>query len=116
MSHSHECDTFFIGMRHIFYRNATPYLLEKHYFCTMENIFTTLTADREFSLILGSAVILLGILFACVAIREYKMYLEDNYKARPSLADFFKQEQFYLYLWLVFLFMVSLIRFFAWLN
>ena len=82
----------------------------------MENIFTTLTADREFSLILGSAVILLGILFAYVAIREYKMYLEDNYKARPSLADFFKQEQFYLYLWLIFLFMVSLIRFFAWLN
>ena len=83
----------------------------------MENIFTTtMTASQVLSLIFVSAVILLGILFACVAIREYRMYLEDNYKARPSLADFFKQEQFYLYLWLIFLFMVSLIRFFAWLN
>ena len=66
----------------------------------MENIFTTLTAAQELSLILGSAVLLITILFACVSIREYRMYLDDNYKARPSLADFFKQEQFYLYLWL----------------
>ena len=82
----------------------------------MENIFTTLTADQELSLILGSAVILFSILFACVSIREYMMYLDDNYKARPSLKDFIKQEQFYLYLWLILLFMTSLIRFLAWLN
>ena len=82
----------------------------------MENIFTTLTADQELSLILGSAVILLGILFACVAIREYRMYLDDNYKARPSLKDFIKQEQFYLYLWLIFIAMASIIRLFAFIN
>ena len=83
----------------------------------MENIFTTtMTASQVLSLIFVSAVILLGILFACVAIREYKMYLDDNCKARPSLADFFKQEQFYLYLWLIFIAMASIIRLFAFIN
>lgn len=82
----------------------------------MENIFTTLTADQELSLILGSAVILLGILFACVAIREYRMYLDDNYKARPSLAGFIKQEQFYLYLWLILIVMTSMIRLLTWIK
>ena len=82
----------------------------------MENIFTTLTAAQELSLILGSAVLLITILFACVSIREYRMYLDDNYKARPSLADFFKQEQFYLYLWLIFIAMASIIRLFAFIN
>ena len=82
----------------------------------MENIFTTLTADQEFSLILGSAVILLGILFACVAIREYRMYLDDNYKARPSLAGFIKQEHFYLYLWLILIVMTSMIRLLTWIK
>lgn len=79
----------------------------------MENIFTTLTAAQELSLILGSAVLLITILFACVSIREYRMYLDDNYKARPSLADFIKQEQFYLYLWLILIVMVVEIEFFA---
>ena len=82
----------------------------------MENIFTTLTAAQELSLILGSAVLLITILFACVSIREYRMYLDDNYKARPSLADFFKQEQFYLYLWLIFIAMASIIRLFAFMD
>ena len=44
----------------------------------MEKIFnTTMTADLELSLILGSAVILLGILFACVAIREVGSDVEN---------------------------------------
>lgn len=84
----------------------------------MEKIFnTTMTADQEFSLILGSAVILLGILFACVAIREYRMYLDDNYKARPSLADFIRQEQFYLYLWLILIVVItSMIYLLTWIK
>lgn len=87
----------------------------------MEKIFnTTMTADLELSLILGSAVILLGILFACVAIREYseyRMYLDDNYKARPSLADFIRQEQFYLYLWLILMIVItSMIYLLTWIK
>ena len=83
----------------------------------MESIFTTtLPASLELSLLLGIAVILMGILFAYVAIREYMMYLDDNYKARCSLADFIKQEQFYIFLWLICIVMASIVRLFAWLN
>ena len=84
----------------------------------MEKIFnTTMTADLELSLILGSAVILLGILFACVAIREYRMDLDDNYKSRPSFADFIRQEQFYLYLWLILMVVItSMIYLLTWIK
>lgn len=83
--------------------NATPYLQEKHYFCAMKNLIGTIALAQEPCLIVGVGVILISILLAYVSLREYRMYLDENYKARFSLADFIKQEQLYLFLWLLIL-------------
>ena len=59
-------------------------------------------------IIIGVAALMLGILFGYVMIHEYRMYLEDHWKARFSFRDFFKKEQFYIYLFLVSIFIMSL--------
>ena len=105
----------FIGMRHLFHRNATPkqrnatpFLKIKHYICTMKEILETMPRIELALIIIGVAALMLGILFGYVMIHEYRMYLEDHWKARFSFSDFFKQERFYIFLFLVSIFIMSL--------
>ena len=105
----------FIGMRHLFdrnatpkHRNATPFLKKKHYICTMKEILETMPRIELALIIIGVAALMLGILFGYVMIHEYRMYLEDHWKARFSFSDFFKQERFYIYLFLASIFIMSL--------
>ena len=105
----------FIGMRHLFLRNATPkqrnatpFLKKKHYICTMKEILETMPMIELALIIIGVAALMLGILFGYVMIHEYRMYLEDHWKARFSFSDFFKQERFYIYLFLASIFIMSL--------
>ena len=105
----------FIGMRHLFLRNATPiqrnatpFLKKKHYICTMKEILETMPRIELALIIIGTAALMLGILFGYVMIHEYRMYLEDHWKARFSFSDFFKQEWFYIYLFLASIFIMSL--------
>lgn len=105
----------FIGMRHLFHRNATPkhrnatpFLKKKHYICTMKEILETMPRIELALIIIGVAALMLGILFGYVMIHEYRMYLEDHWKARFSFSDFFKQERFYIFLFLVSIFIMLL--------
>ena len=105
----------FIGMRHLFHRNATPiqrnatpFLKKKHYICTMKEILETIPRIELALIIIGVAALMLGILFGYVMIHEYRMYLEDHWKARFSFSDFFKQERFYIYLFLASIYIMSL--------
>ena len=59
-------------------------------------------------LIIGVVALMLGILFGYVMIHEYRMYLEDHRKARFSFRDFFKQERFYIFLFLASIYIMSL--------
>ncbi len=59
-------------------------------------------------LIIGVVALMLGILFGYVMIHEYRMYLEDHWKARFSFRDFFKQERFYIFLFLASIYIMSL--------
>lgn len=59
-------------------------------------------------LIIGVVALMLGILFWYVMIHEYRMYLEDHWKARFSFRDFFKQERFYIFLFLASIYIMSL--------
>lgn len=68
----------------------------------MINMLSILTVAQQTSVIVGFDIILMSILFAYVAQREYRMYLDDNFKDRFSIRDFIRQEQSYLYLWLAF--------------
>ena len=102
-------------MRHLFGMNATheqgnwtPLLKEKHYICTMKEILETMPRIELALIIIGVAALMLGIIFGYVMIHEYRMYLEDHWKARFSFRDFLKQEQFYIILLLVSIFIMSL--------
>ena len=102
-------------MRHLFGMNATheqgraaPSFGEIHYICTMKELLETIPRIELALIIIGVFALMLGILFGYVMIHEYRMYLEDHCKARFSFRDFFKQEQFYIFLFLAFIFIMLL--------
>ena len=102
-------------MRHLFGMNATheqgraaPSFGEIHYLCTMKELLETIPRIELALIIIGVFALMLGILFGYVMIHEYRMYLEDHWKARFSFRDFFKQEQFYIFLFLAFIFIMLL--------
>ena len=102
-------------MRHLFGMNATleqgsaaPSFGEIHYICTMKELLETIPRIELALIIIGVFALMLGILFGYVMIHEYRMYLEDHWKVRFSFRDFFKQEQFYIYLFLASIYIMSL--------
>ena len=74
----------------------------------MKEIIETIPRIELALIIIGVFALMLGILFGYVMIHEYRMYLEDHCKARFSFRDFFKQEQFYIFLFLAFIFIMLL--------
>ena len=110
----------FVGMRHLFLRNATPiqrnatpFLKKKHYICTMKEILETMPRIELALIIIGVFALMLGIIFVYAMIHEYRMYLENHWKARYSFRDFIKRERFYIYLLLasIFIFLTNLLYF-----
>ena len=49
-------------------------------------------------IIIGVFVLILCIIFGYAMIHEYRMYLENHWKARYSFRDFIKRERFYIFL------------------
>ena len=74
----------------------------------MKELLETIPRIELALIIIGVFALMLGILFGDVMIHEYRMYLEDHCKARFSFRDFFKQEQFYIFLFLAFIFIMLL--------
>ena len=102
-------------MRHLFGMNATHEhgkwkLLsnEKNYFCNMKEIIETMPRIELALIIIGVFVLILGIILGYAMIHEYRMYLENHWKARYSFCDFIKRERFYIYLFLGLTFVVIL--------
>ncbi|MBL1008429.1 MAG: hypothetical protein JJO71_32950 [Escherichia coli] len=67
----------FIGMRHLFHRNATPiqrnatpFLKKKHYICTMKEILETIPRIELALIIIGMAALMLGIIFGYLFISD----------------------------------------------
>lgn len=110
----------FLRMRHLFGRNATheqgknaPSFVEKHYFCAMKEVIETMPRIELALIIIGVFVLILGIILGYAMIHEYRMYLENHWKARYSIRDFIKRERFYIYLLLasIFIFLTNLLYF-----
>ena len=57
-------------------------------------------------LITIGVVIVFIIVLILVMINDYRLYLGNHWKKKFSFADFLKQEQFYIYILLFFLFLV----------
>ena len=107
-------------MRHLFGMNATheqgnwtPLLKEKHYICTMKELLETIPRIELALIIIGVFVLILGIILGYAMIHEYRIYLDDHYKARYSFRDFIKRERFYIYLFFasIFIFLTNLLYF-----
>ena len=60
----------FVGMRHLFDRNATPFLKKKHYICTMKEILETIPRIELALIIIGMAALMLGIIFGYLFISD----------------------------------------------
>ena len=102
-------------MRHLFGMNATPeqgkwtpLLNEKHYLCAMKEMLESIPRIELALIIIGVFVLILGIILGYAMIHEYRIYLDDHYKARYSFRDFIKRERFYIYLFLGLTFVVIL--------
>ena len=86
---------------------------EKHYICAMKEIFETMPRIELALIIIGVSVLILGIILGYAMIHEYRMYLEDHWKARYSFCDFIKRERFYIFLLLasIFILLTNLLYF-----
>ena len=95
------------------HRNATPFLDEKHYICAMKEMLETMPRIELALIIIGVFVLILGIILGYAMIHEYRIYLDDHYKARYSFRDFIKRERFYIYLFFasIFIFLTNLLYF-----
>ena len=107
-------------MRHLFGMNATheqakaaPSFGEKHYLCAMKEIIETMPRIELALIIIGVFVLILCIIFGYAMIHEYRMYLENHWKARYSFRDFIKRERFYIFLLLasIFILLTNLLYF-----
>lgn len=79
----------------------------------MKELLETIPRIELALIIIGVFALMLGILFGYVMIHEYRMYLENHWKARYSFRDFIKRERFYIYLLLasIFIFLTNLLYF-----
>ena len=79
----------------------------------MKEILETIPRIELALLIIGVFILIIGIIFGYAMIHEYRMYLEDHYKARCSFRDFIKRERFYIYLFLasIFIMLTNLLYF-----
>lgn len=92
-------------MRHLFGMNATheqgkaaPSFVEIHDICNMKEVIETMPRIELALIIIGVFVLILCIIFGYAMIHEYRMYLENHWKARYSFRDFIKRERFYIFL------------------
>ena len=74
----------------------------------MKEFLETIPRIELALIIIGVFILILVIILGYAMIHEYRMYLEDHCKARFSFRDFFKQEQFYIFLFLAFIFIMLL--------
>ena len=86
-----------IGMRHLFFD-------EKHYICDMKEMIETMPRIELALIIIGVFILILCMILGYAMINDYRMYLENHWKARYSFRDFIKRERFYIYLLLAFIF------------
>ena len=64
----------------------------------MENMIETLTKEEQAIFIVALFLLLFAIVMSYAMVQDYRIYLDENYKARYSFCDFIKRERFYIYL------------------
>ena len=80
----------------------------------MENIIQTFTKEEQAIFIVVLFLLLFAIVMSYAMVQDYRIYLDENYKARYSFRDFIKRERFYIFLLLafIFIFLTNLLLYF----
>lgn len=79
----------------------------------MKELLETIPRIELALIIIGVFVLILGIILGYAMIHEYRIYLDDHYKAHYSFRDFIKRERFYIYLFFasILIFLTNLLYF-----
>jgi hypothetical protein len=70
----------------------------------MKEMIETMPRIELALIIIGVFILILCMILGYAMINDYRMYLENHWKARYSFRDFIKRERFYIYLLLAFIF------------
>ena len=85
-------------MRHMNRGELHPLSEKFTIFFTMKELLETIPRIELALIIIGVFVLILGIILGYAMIHEYRMYLENHWKARYCFRDFIKRERFYIFL------------------
>lgn len=66
----------------------------------MENMIETFTKEEQAIFIVALFLLLFAIVMSYAMAQDYRIYLDENYKARYSFCDFIKRGRYYIYLFL----------------
>ena len=64
--------------------------------------------EEQAILIVALCLLLFAIVMGYAMVQDYRIYLDENYKARYSFCDFIKRGKYYIYLFLGFSFVAFL--------
>lgn len=64
----------------------------------MENIIQTFMKEEQAIFIVALFLLIFALVMSYAMVQDYRIYLDENYKARYSYCDFIKRERFYIYL------------------
>ena len=64
--------------------------------------------EEQAIFIVALFLLLFAIVMGYAMVQDYRIYLDENYKARYSFCDFIKRERYYIYLFLVLTFVIIL--------
>ena len=80
----------------------------------MGNMIETFTKEEQAIFIVALFLLLFAIVMGYAMVQDYRIYLDENYKARYSFRDFIKRERFYIFLLLafIFIFLTNLLLYF----
>ena len=80
----------------------------------MENIMLTFTKEEQAMFIVTWFLLIFAIVMTYAMVQDYRIYLDENYKARYSFRDFIKRERFYIFLLFafIFIFLTNLLLYF----
>ena len=74
----------------------------------MENIIETFMKEEQAIFIVALCLLLFAIVMSYAMVQDYRIYLDENYKARYSFCDFIKRGRYYVYLFLGLSFVIFL--------
>ena len=74
----------------------------------MKNMIETFMKEEQAILIVALCLLLFAIVMSYAMVQDYRIYLDENYKARYSFCDFIKRGRYYIYLFLGLTFVIIL--------